>query len=96
MVIRSHKDTIAAIATPPGQGGIGVVRISGPAAKAVLERIWRGVAKVSAFESHRLYYGPVGDFRDIVDRALVAWMKGPQSYTGEDVVEISATEAKPS
>jgi len=89
MVIRSHKDTIAAIATPPGQGGIGVVRISGPAAKAVLERIWRGVAKVSAFESHRLYYGPVGDFRDIVDRALVAWMKGPQSYTGEDVVEIS-------
>ena len=89
MVIRSYNDTIAAIATPPGQGGIGVVRISGSAAKAVLERVWRGRPEAEVFESHRLYYGPVGLSGDVVDRALVAWMRGPKSYTGEDVVEIS-------
>lgn len=90
MVIRSRQDTIAAIATPPGQGGIGVVRISGPSANTVLKRVWRGKADASGFESHRLYYGPVGFSGEVVDHALVAWMKGPHSYTGEDVVEISA------
>lgn len=89
MGICSERDTIAAIATPPGQGGIGVVRISGSGARAVLERVWRGRPGASAFESHRLYYGPVGFSRDVIDRALVAWMQGPKSYTGEDVVEIS-------
>lgn len=89
MHICGDRDTIAAIATPPGQGGIGVVRVSGPQAKEVLAKIWAGKVKVSEFESHRLYFGPVGSEGFFVDRALISWMKKPKSYTGEDVVEVS-------
>ncbi|MFQ5587172.1 MAG: tRNA uridine-5-carboxymethylaminomethyl(34) synthesis GTPase MnmE, partial [Thermodesulfobacteriota bacterium] len=54
-------DTIAAIATPPGEGGIGVVRLSGPEAEAIARRIFRTTRDVSHFESHRFYYGTVVD-----------------------------------
>jgi tRNA modification GTPase len=89
MQLSGEKDTIAAIATPPGQGGIGVVRISGPKAKQVLAKVWEGKTTVQEFESHKLYHGPVGSGGALVDRVLVSWMKAPRSYTGEDVVEIS-------
>ena len=80
------KETIVAIATPPGQGGIGVLRLSGPKAKAILARLWINKDKsVDKFESHRLYLGKIVD-----DSALTVWMKAPHSYTGEDVVEIQA------
>jgi tRNA modification GTPase len=89
MQIFGEKDTIAAVATPPGQGGIGVVRISGPEAKRVLAGVWAGQTGVYEFESHKLYYGPVKKDGALIDRVLVSWMKAPRSYTGEDVVEIS-------
>ncbi len=85
----TNRDTIAAVATPPGQGGIGIVRISGPYAKQVLEHLWRGAPKVRAFESHKLYYGAIVRQGTVIDRALVSWMRAPKSYTGEDTVEIS-------
>lgn len=86
----SIKDTICAIATPPGVGGIGIVRISGEGAQSVLNEIWRG-KDVGTFESHRMYLGKIFDpvSNIAIDRTLVVWMSAPNSYTGEDVVEIS-------
>ena len=81
-------DTIAAIATPPGPGGIGIVRVSGPLAaalaEAVVERRSRG-----PWHSHRLYAGRIrGAGGAVVDDGLAVLMRAPHSYTGEDVLEL--------
>ena len=89
--------TIAAIATPAGEGGIGVVRISGPDAAGVATQIFRrpGPSRrrvdLTAVESHRLIYGTVVDptTDEAVDEVLLAWMKGPHTYTRQDTVELS-------
>ena len=88
-------DTIAAIATPLGVGGIGIVRLSGPEAFAIGLRIFRPahpLAENSAPPSHHLLYGHVVDPANdtTVDEALAAFMRAPHTYTREDVVEISA------
>lgn len=88
-------DTIAAIATPPGIGGIGVVRLSGPDAFAVGLRIFQPahpLAEGEAPPSHLLLYGHVVDSASgaVVDEVLAAFMRAPRTYTREDVVEISA------
>ena len=81
----SKEETIAAIATPQGRGGIGVIRISGPLSKQVLVGLWRSVEKpVDKFLTHRFYYGNIGD----IDRGLAVWFGAPHSYTGEEVVEL--------
>ncbi len=88
--------TIAAIATPPGEGGIGVVRISGPDAAEIGGRVFRRAGRVGEIdlreiESHRLLFGTVVDpvTGDAVDEVLLAWMAGPHTYTREDTVELS-------
>lgn len=88
-----NEDTIAAIATPPGNGGIAVIRISGPKSLHFTNLIFktgRGDADITLMESHRLYHGLIIDYRtgDVADEVLCAFMKSPNSYTGEDVVEI--------
>ncbi|MBI4212540.1 MAG: tRNA uridine-5-carboxymethylaminomethyl(34) synthesis GTPase MnmE [Deltaproteobacteria bacterium] len=86
----SNVDTICAIATPPGHGGLGVVRISGPQARGVLASIWSGKTPTSAFEPRRLYLGTMVDARGIpIDHALAVHMPAPQTYTGDEVIEIS-------
>ena len=90
--------TIAAIATPSGLGGIGIIRISGPEALKILGGLFRpsrtglrsGKGGAGGWESHRLVYGEIIDPRDgaTIDEALVAFMMAPHSYTREDVVEI--------
>ncbi|MGI9952444.1 tRNA uridine-5-carboxymethylaminomethyl(34) synthesis GTPase MnmE [Moorellaceae bacterium AZ2] len=86
------EDTIAAIATPPGEGGIGIVRISGPEALRIGERIFRPRRgkPLGATESHRLRLGWAVDHRsgEVLDEVLAVAMRGPHSYTAEDVVEI--------
>lgn len=77
------QDTIVAVATPPGRGGIGVVRISGPDARAIAARI---IEHPSPFEARRATYACVMN----IDRAVVTFFEAPHSYTGEDVIEISA------
>jgi len=86
------EDTIAAIATPPGRGAIGVIKISGDLAFSILKKIFRPFKPRSKFESHRLYYGFIVDPRDdkVIDEVLVCYMKKPKTYTREDVVEIYA------
>ena len=83
-----RADTIAAVATPPGEGGVALVRLSGPDA----ERIGREVLvrKDTSWESHRLYYGRVKDpdRGAVVDEVMFAFLRQPRSYTGEDTVEI--------
>jgi len=84
-------DTIAAIATGLGDAGIGIVRVSGPGAAAVGDKVFRprrGGA-LSGRRSHTVTYGVVVDDRGLtVDEALALLMRGPRSFTGEDVVEL--------
>lgn len=85
------NDTIAAIATPAGQGGIGIVRISGPQALAIADRLVRlkSAKKPSACKGSTVHYGWVVEGGRFVDEVLLMVMRGPKSYTAEDVVEIS-------
>jgi tRNA modification GTPase len=85
------EDTIAAIATPLGEGGIGIVRLSGPESVKIAERIFRAQNKnwISA-GSHRLFYGHIIDREGLViDEVLLSYMRAPHTYTREDVVEIN-------
>jgi len=86
-------DTIAAIATPPGLGGIGIVRISGSAAASILDRLFflpKDHSPPSHWESHHLYYGQVRNPQNgqLIDEALAVLMRAPHSYTAEDVGEL--------
>ena len=86
--------TIAAIATPAGEGGIGVVRISGPDATAIAHTVFRRQNKslrLKPSQSHRLFHGQIIDPRDdsLIDDVLLAWMAAPRTYTTEDTVEFS-------
>lgn len=83
------RDTIAAISTPVGEGGIGIVRISGPASLPIARSIFRAKSN-GGLKSHRFSYGDVVEpaTGNLVDEAMVVFMKGPNSYTREDVVEI--------
>src|ERR1700726_4811465 len=83
-------DTIAAISTPPGEGAIALVRISGANAIAVADKIFRGKEKASRFGSHVQHLGEiVTDSGSLIDEVLMSIHRAPTSYTGEDVVEIS-------
>lgn len=81
-------DTIVAIATPPGAGGVGIIRLSGPQSKPILEALSDNAPN----QSHRLTHGHIHDpvSRETLDDVLMVWMKAPKSYTGEEVVEIHA------
>lgn len=86
-----HKDTIAAISTPLGEGGIGIIRISGTAAEDIAHTLFsRNLG--GGLESHRLYYGNIidPDSCDVVDEVMLVLMRAPRSYTCEDVVEIQS------
>lgn len=96
-----ESDTIAAIATPVGSSGIGIVRISGSDAINISKRIFIPHRSVSSsdpntffekLQSHRLYYGLIHDPDNggIVDEVLIVLMKAPHSYTREDVIEIQS------
>ncbi|MCM8775271.1 MAG: tRNA uridine-5-carboxymethylaminomethyl(34) synthesis GTPase MnmE [Candidatus Omnitrophica bacterium] len=87
------NDTIAAIATPIGTGGISVIRLSGPRAFEIGDKVFRSHKKVllSSLPSHTVHYGEIRtDSGDVLDQVLVILFRAPRSYTGEDVVEISS------
>ena len=90
-----YDDTIAAIATPPGEGGIGIIRLSGPDSATIAGRLFRRGSQnrfidVSVLESHRLYYGSIADPDGgrTIDEVMLVRMAPPHSYTCEAVVEI--------
>ncbi|WP_417911341.1 tRNA uridine-5-carboxymethylaminomethyl(34) synthesis GTPase MnmE [Candidatus Electronema sp. PJ] len=86
------EETIAAIATAPGSGGIGIIRISGPQSAGILERIFLPQRqKRHPLPSHRLCYGKVLDRHGtVLDEAMAVLMRAPYSYTCEDVAEIQS------
>lgn len=84
MVNMSEKETIAAIATPPGQGGVGILRISGPATKDIAKKLLGFIPKPR--------YAHYGSFLDeneaAIDSGIALYFKAPHSFTGEDVLEL--------
>src|SRR5256886_16981587 len=83
-------DTIAAISTPPGEGAIALVRISGPSAIEIADKIFRGKEKPSRFASHVQHLGEIFSAEDqLIDQVVLSVHRAPASYTGEDLVEIS-------
>ncbi|MCX8033944.1 MAG: tRNA uridine-5-carboxymethylaminomethyl(34) synthesis GTPase MnmE [Thermodesulfovibrio sp.] len=92
-MISSEFDTIAAISTPLGEGGIGIIRISGPQAITIASKIFfspKGV-KLSNVKSHTIHYGFIVDPETgyKIDEVLISVMRAPNTYTREDVVEIN-------
>lgn len=88
-VHRSYEKgkTIAAIATPKGEGGIAIIRVSGHEAFNVVNRIFS--KDISKFESHTAHFGKILDHKkNVIDQVLVVLMRNPRSFTGEDTVEI--------
>ena len=83
------EDTIAALATPLGFGAISIIRISGEKAIAAVDIIFNGKVKLEQVKSHTVHYGNIFDSNEIIDDVLVSIFRAPNSYTGEDSVEIS-------
>lgn len=86
---RSYEkgQTIAAVATPPGEGGIAVVRIAGDRALEVADQIFSG--PIQKYDTHTVHFGKIIDAQgNTIDEGLAVVMKNPRSYTGEDTVEI--------
>jgi tRNA modification GTPase len=88
------SDTITAIATPMGEGGLSVIRLSGPAALSIASGLFRPAQSIhpKEFIPQRVYFGEILDSKSnaIVDEVLLTYFKAPKSFTAEDVVEISA------
>ena len=82
------QDTIAAVATAPGTGGISIIRMSGPDAEDILNRVFRTAGVRRPLETHRMFYGHLADGGEIIDECMAVLMRGPKSYTREDVAEI--------
>lgn len=80
------NDTIAAITTAYGNAGVGIIRVSGPNSIEVTNKIWSG--DIVKYLTHSVHYGKVIKDGEIIDEAILLVMKAPNSYTGEDVVEI--------
>jgi len=86
-----EEETIAAISTPFGESGIGIVRMSGPMAEPIVRGLFKAKRDQSLFISHHFHYGEIIDPKDghPVDEVLVVLMRGPKTYTREDIVEIN-------
>jgi tRNA modification GTPase len=85
-----NSDTICAVSTPPGEGGIGILRLSGPEAHHILRNIFRTDKGGGTFQSHRLYLGHIIDPTDssIIDEAYAVFMNAPRTYTREEIGEV--------
>src|SRR5690554_2473613 len=87
------EETIAAVATPPGEGGIGIIRLSGNKVKTIGEKILRHSSgkSISSWPERKIRLGKaVSPDRQVIDEVIFFFFKAPRSYTGEDVLEIQA------
>ncbi len=82
------NDTITAVATPPGIGALGIIRVSGSHAFEIVNKLFPS-KDLSAQPAHTLHVGYLKDGNDILDEVVISLFKSPASYTGEDVIEIS-------
>lgn len=89
MTMTEQNNTICAISTPSGVGGIAVIRVSGHDAIAIADTLWQGKSLREA-ASHTVHYGSIADREgNIIDDCVATVFRGPRSFTGEDVVELS-------
>ena len=90
MSLSAVEETIVAISTPPGAGGIGIIRMSGSRSVEIIQGIFTPKNSSCTYKSHRFYYGHIHHPLDgkLLDEVMVVTMKAPNSYTREDVVEI--------
>ena len=88
-ILQNTEDTIVALATPAGIGAISVIRLSGPDSFSAADNIFAGSVKLSDAKSHTINYGKVELHDEIIDDVLVSVFRAPNSYTGEDSIEIS-------
>lgn len=89
MTMTEQNNTICAISTPSGVGGIAVIRVSGHDAIAIADTLWQGKSLCEA-ASHTVHYGSIADREgNIIDDCVATVFRGPRSFTGEDVVELS-------
>lgn len=95
MITIDNNDTICAISTPPGAGGIAVARVSGPRAIEIVDHLWRG-KRLSQAITHTAHLGTIVDptSGDELDQAVATVFRGPGTFTGEDVVELSVHGSK--
>ena len=86
-----HTDTITAISTGMTSSGIGIIRISGPDAIAIADKVYdsRSGKKLENMQTHTIHYGFIRDGEEFIDEVLVMLMRGPRSFTAEDTVEIN-------
>lgn len=84
-----HSDTIIALATPSGIGAIGVIRLSGPDAISIVNQVFKG-KDLNKQSTHTIHYGTIRDGQKILDEVLISLFIGPNSYTRENVIEISS------
>lgn len=86
-----NEDTIAAISTPVGTGGIGIVRVSGKDAFSIAEKVFIGKKPFGKIKSHSMSYGRIvdPDSGEVIDEVLISRMNAPNTYTKEDIVEIN-------
>ena len=82
-------NTICAISTPYGSGGIAVVRVSGESAIAIVDQLFHGRKPLSEAKAYTVHYGEIREANEILDQVLVSVFRAPHSFTGEDVVEIA-------
>src|SRR5664279_6532901 len=84
------NDTIAAIATPSGEGALSIIRISGQAATEIAERVFRGSMPLRESPGHRVHFGRIVDAGgEVIDEVLATVFRQPHSYTGEESIEFS-------
>ena len=84
------SSTIIALATPPGVGAIGVIRLSGPSAIVIADFLFKGKKPLHTAKSHTVHFGSIHDEHDrLLDEVLVSVFRAPRTYTGEDIAEIS-------
>ncbi len=86
-------DTICGIATPIGEGGVSIIRISGSKALDIISKIFVGKNNIDLkqMKTYTMRYGHIIEFesKDVIDEVIISYMKGPHSYTTEDIIEIN-------
>jgi tRNA modification GTPase len=88
--MKTHYDTIAAVATPPGEGGLAVIRVSGPEAITIVARRFSGRVSLTGAASHTAHVGELCNAAGVaIDQTVCTLFRAPHSYTGEEVVEVS-------
>ncbi len=90
--MNTNSETIVALSTPPGMGAIAVIRLSGPKAIEIVDSFFtarkKGV-RLKNVDSHTLHFGTIKNGEELIDEVLISVFKGPNSYTGENIIEIS-------